>query len=88
VIKRVSASFTNGAQLELNEIPSGLSRKGDLGTARDREGPYYGVIHIRLHIPLVNAYNFCGDSFMGISCIESKKRIARQKRSRGTPRLK
>jgi hypothetical protein len=38
VIKRISASFTNGAQFVLNEIPSDLSKKGDLGTARDHGG--------------------------------------------------
>ena len=39
------------------KIPSGLS-KGGLGTARDREGPYYGAFHLRLKIPLVNASHF------------------------------
>ena len=48
MIDRISASFTNSAQLGLSEIPSGLSKKGDLGTARDREGPYYGAFHLRL----------------------------------------
>jgi hypothetical protein len=46
------------------KIPSGLS-KGDLGTARDREGPYYGAFHLRLKIPLVNASYFCRDSLLG-----------------------
>ena len=73
MIDRISASFTNSAQLGLNEIPSGLSKKGDLGTARDREWPYYGPIHIRLKIPLVNASHFCRDSFLGIDLIASKK---------------
>ncbi len=36
-------------------------------------GPYYGAIHIRLHIPLVNQFTFCRDSFLGKGCIESKK---------------
>jgi hypothetical protein len=47
MVKRISASFTNGAQFVLNEIPSGFGQQGDLGTARDREGPYYGAFHLQ-----------------------------------------
>ena len=66
-------------QCAAHEIPSGFNKEGDLGTARDREGPYYGPFPILLHIPLVNLFGFCRDSFLGIGCIESKKRSAATK---------
>ena len=55
------------------KIPSGLSKEGDLGTARDREGPYYGTIHIRLQILLVNPFHFGRDSFLGIKLYRKQK---------------
>ena len=59
------------------KIPSGLS-KGGLGTARDREGPYYGAFHLRLKIPLVNASHFCRDSLssIGLTLSKHKKPLA------------